>query len=172
MTNGSQSRNEALLKLAHNMRDLAAEGVRPDEWMLREWEQEIYGVIVQTDAAVSTGRPANGSVPKGEVADVTGAVPAARPEIPRKAESDEEWYEREKAAFRAWWESEGEKAFSVTPTMAAGAGWLKRAESAAAAPLEMPTKAEMLLSCGEMTASEQRAAMAALKWFINRANEA
>jgi hypothetical protein len=38
--------------------------------------------------------------------------------------------------------------------------------------LKLPTRAEMLLACGEMTAPEQRAAMAALTWFINRANEA
>lgn len=45
-----------------------------------------------------------------------------------KQESDSEWYEREKAEFIAWWESEGQKKFSETPTMAAGAGWFKRAE--------------------------------------------
>lgn len=46
-------------------------------------------------------------------------------------EEQEKWYERETAAFRAWWEADGEKTYSETPTMAAGAGWLKRAESAA-----------------------------------------
>lgn len=46
-------------------------------------------------------------------------------------EEQEQWYERETAAFRAWWEAGGEKTYSETPTMAAGAGWLKRAESVA-----------------------------------------
>lgn len=45
-------------------------------------------------------------------------------------ESPDEWYERERAAFIAWWESEGQKKFSETPTLAAGAGWLARAEAA------------------------------------------
>jgi hypothetical protein len=45
-----------------------------------------------------------------------------------KRESDDEWYERERAAFIAWWESEGQKQFSDTPTLAAGAGWLARAD--------------------------------------------
>lgn len=45
-------------------------------------------------------------------------------------ESPDEWYEREKAAFRTWWEDEGEKTFSGTPTLAAGAGWFARAEAA------------------------------------------
>lgn len=43
----------------------------------------------------------------------------------------EKWYERERAAFIAWWESEGQKKFSKNPTLAAGAGWLARAETAA-----------------------------------------
>lgn len=47
-----------------------------------------------------------------------------------RGESPDEWYEREKTAFRAWWESEGEKTFSRTPTLAAGAGWFARAEAA------------------------------------------
>jgi hypothetical protein len=42
--------------------------------------------------------------------------------------SPDEWYEREKAAFISWWESEGEKKFGATPTLAAGAGWFARAE--------------------------------------------
>lgn len=45
-------------------------------------------------------------------------------------ESDSEWYERERASFIVWWESEGEKKFGATPTMAAGAGWFARAEAA------------------------------------------
>lgn len=46
-------------------------------------------------------------------------------------ETPDEWYEREKTAFRAWWESDdNEKTFSSTPTMAAGAGWFARAEAA------------------------------------------
>lgn len=44
-----------------------------------------------------------------------------------RGESPDEWYEREKAAFIAWWESEGQKKFGETPTLAAGAGWLARA---------------------------------------------
>lgn len=44
--------------------------------------------------------------------------------------TDDEWYERERNAFIAWWESEGQKKFSDTPTLAAGAGWLARAEAA------------------------------------------
>lgn len=46
------------------------------------------------------------------------------------AEADD-WYERERAAFIAWWESQGQKKFSDTPTLAAGAGWFARAEQAA-----------------------------------------
>jgi hypothetical protein len=44
--------------------------------------------------------------------------------------SPDDWYEREKAAFISWWESEGQDKFSDTPTLAAGAGWLARAEVA------------------------------------------
>jgi hypothetical protein len=51
-----------------------------------------------------------------------------RHDTPR-GESPDEWYEREKAAFIAWWESEGQKKFGETPTLAAGAGWLARAEA-------------------------------------------
>lgn len=43
-------------------------------------------------------------------------------------ESPDEWYERERAAFIAWWESEGQKKFGEAPTLAAGAGWFARAE--------------------------------------------
>lgn len=58
----------------------------------------------------------------------TSDCPAASPAT--NGESPDEWYEREKTAFRAWWESEGEKTFSRTPTLAAGAGWFARAEAA------------------------------------------
>jgi hypothetical protein len=50
--------------------------------------------------------------------------PTVNEEVP-----GDEWYEREKAAFIAWWESEGQKKFGETPTLAAGAGWLARAEA-------------------------------------------
>jgi hypothetical protein len=46
----------------------------------------------------------------------------------RPKESQNEWYERERAAFIVWWESEGQKKFGATPTLAAGAGWFARAE--------------------------------------------
>ena len=45
-------------------------------------------------------------------------------------ETPDKWYERERAAFIAWWEAEGQKKFSDTTTIAAGAGWLARAEAA------------------------------------------
>lgn len=48
--------------------------------------------------------------------------------------SQDEWYERERAAFIVWWEAEGQNQFSETPTLAAGAGWLARAEAMNAAP--------------------------------------
>jgi hypothetical protein len=43
--------------------------------------------------------------------------------------TNDEWYERERAAFIAWWESEGQAKFGATPTLAAGAGWLAKAEA-------------------------------------------
>lgn len=56
----------------------------------------------------------------------------------------QEWYERERAAFIAWWESEGQEKFSATPTLAAGAGWFARAE-AASSPSEAEGEAVRLL---------------------------
>jgi hypothetical protein len=52
--------------------------------------------------------------------------------------TNDEWYERERAAFIAWWESEGQAKFGATPTLAAGAGWLAKAE--AVRPEARPTK--------------------------------
>jgi hypothetical protein len=43
--------------------------------------------------------------------------------------SSDEWYERERAAFIAWWEADEGKKFSGNPTLAAGAAWFARAES-------------------------------------------
>lgn len=54
--------------------------------------------------------------------------------------SDEAWYERERAAFIAWWESEGEKKFGATPTMAAGAGWFAKAEAIRSASMNKESK--------------------------------
>lgn len=62
------------------------------------------------------------------------------------SETDEAWYERETAAFKAWWESEGEKKFSASPTMAAGAGWLARAEAARSSPSAIAPSADTILS--------------------------
>lgn len=55
-------------------------------------------------------------------------------------ETDNEWYERERAAFIAWWESEGQKKFGADPTLAAGAGWLARADAARSATLNGKTE--------------------------------
>lgn len=48
-------------------------------------------------------------------------------------DGENEWYERERSAFIVWWEAEGQKKFSGAPTIAAGAGWLARAEAASTA---------------------------------------
>lgn len=64
-----------------------------------------------------------------------------------RGETPDQWYEREKSAFIAWWESEGQKKFGATPTLAAGAGWLARAEAASTASERvMPSKREELLA--------------------------
>lgn len=50
-------------------------------------------------------------------------------DLRKQPESPDEGYERERNAFVAWWESDGQKKFSEAPTLAAGAGWLARADA-------------------------------------------
>jgi hypothetical protein len=90
----------------------------------------------------------------------------------RKA--DNEWYEREKAAFIAWWESEGQKKFSETPTIAAGAGWFARAEVASS-----PSDAELaipdipsIIRCSTWRTPELRESAARLVANILRPDDA
>jgi hypothetical protein len=75
-------------------------------------------------------RPANRAESAKQVAYPPAPTepPGANSPPATTGESPDDWYVRERDAFRVWWEAGGRETYSETSTMAAGAGWLARAE--------------------------------------------